>query len=63
MLEDRVKRDQGPEEDDPGGMVNAMEVAGVTDLRGAAVMPYALRMLGRPKDPRLRRASVGCASG
>ena len=57
MLEDRVKRDiAGPKKMTLAQLVNDMEVAGYTDLRGAAVMPYALRMLGRPKDPRLRDA-------
>jgi acyl-homoserine lactone acylase PvdQ len=57
MLEDRVKRDiAGARKMTLPQLVDDMEVAGYTDLRGAAVLPYALRVLGRPKDPRLRDA-------
>jgi len=57
MLEDRVKRDtKGKRKMTLPQLVNDMEVAGYTDLRGASVLPYALRVLGRPKDPRLRDA-------
>ena len=57
MLEDRVKRDtKGARKMTLPQLVNDMEVAGYTDLRGASVLPYALRVLGRPKDPRLRDA-------
>ncbi len=57
MLEDRVKRDTaGARKMTLPQLVDDMEVAGYTDLRGASVLPYALRMLGRPKDPRLRDA-------
>jgi acyl-homoserine lactone acylase PvdQ len=37
-------------------LVDAMEEAGVTDLRGEAVLPLALRILGTPRDPALRDA-------
>ncbi len=40
-------------------LIDAMESAGTTDLRGLAVVPYALRILskgGKPKDPAVRRA-------
>lgn len=57
MLEDRVKRDTaGKRKMTLPQLVDDMEVAGYTDLRGASVLPYALRVLGRPKDPRLRDA-------
>jgi hypothetical protein len=57
MLEDRVKRDtKGARKMTLPQLVDDMEVAGYTDLRGAAVLPYALRLLGRPADPRLRDA-------
>ena len=36
-------------------MVDAMEQAGTTDLRGMTSLPLALRVLGTPKDPALRR--------
>jgi hypothetical protein len=34
-------------------LVNAMGNAGTQDLRGVAVLPYALRILGHPSDPML----------
>ena len=37
-------------------MVDAMEQAGTTDLRGMTSLPLALRVLGRPKDPALAAA-------
>ena len=37
-------------------MVNAMELAGVTDLRAHVDLPLALRVIGKPGDPNLRRA-------
>ena len=37
-------------------VVDIMEVAGTGDLRAHAVLPLALRIIGRPKDPRLREA-------
>jgi acyl-homoserine lactone acylase PvdQ len=38
------------------GLVDAMEEAGSTDLRGEKVLPLALRVIGRPKDPALAGA-------
>jgi acyl-homoserine lactone acylase PvdQ len=38
------------------GLVDAMEEAGSTDLRGEQVLPWALKVLGTPKDPALRSA-------
>ena len=37
-------------------MVDAMELAGVTDLRAHIDLPLALRVIGRPGDSSLRRA-------
>jgi acyl-homoserine lactone acylase PvdQ len=37
-------------------LVDAMELAGTTDLRASQVLPYALKVLGRQKDPALRDA-------
>jgi hypothetical protein len=39
-------------------LVNAMESAATVDLRGTKVLPYALSVLGTPRDPGLR-AAVG----
>jgi hypothetical protein len=36
--------------------IDVMEQAGTTDLRAHAVLPYALKVVGRPGDPRLRGA-------
>ena len=48
-------------------LVNAMGNAGTQDLRGVAVLPYALRVIGRPSDPALAQAvdelSAWVASG
>ncbi len=57
LLEDRVKRGiRGAKKMTLPQLVDAMETAGYTDLRGDAVLPYALRAIGRPKDPELRGA-------
>ena len=37
-------------------VVDVMEVAGTGDLRAHSVLPLALRVIGRPKDARLRQA-------
>jgi len=37
-------------------LIDAMELAGTTDLRGYAVLPLALKVLGRQKDPQLNDA-------
>jgi acyl-homoserine lactone acylase PvdQ len=37
-------------------LIDAMELAGTTDLRAYTVLPYALKVLGRPSDPALRDA-------
>ena len=57
LLEDRVRRGiRGSRKMTLPQLVDAMETAGYTDLRGDAVLPYALRAIGRPADPRLRDA-------
>ena len=38
-------------------MIDAMELAGTTDLRAHVDLPLALRIIGRPKDSSLRRAA------
>ena len=37
-------------------LIDAMETAGTVDLRATRVLPYALRLLGRPRDAALRNA-------
>jgi hypothetical protein len=37
-------------------LIDAMEDAGTVDLRATKVLPFALRMLGRPRAPQMRRA-------
>jgi acyl-homoserine lactone acylase PvdQ len=37
-------------------LINAMGNAGTQDLRGVEVLPYALRVIGRPGNPVLRQA-------
>jgi acyl-homoserine lactone acylase PvdQ len=38
------------------GLVDAMEEAGTTDLRGEQVLPWALKIVGNPSDPGLKAA-------
>src|SRR5829696_2330716 len=57
LLEDRLKPlIKGPRKAALPGMIDAMELAGVSDLRAHVDLPLALRIIGRPKDPALRRA-------
>jgi acyl-homoserine lactone acylase PvdQ len=37
-------------------LIDAMEGAGTVDLRATKVLPWALRVVGRPPDPKLRHA-------
>ncbi len=37
-------------------LINAMGTAGTQDLRGVEVLPYALKLIGTPKDPTLATA-------
>jgi acyl-homoserine lactone acylase PvdQ len=39
--------------------IDVMEVAGSTDLRAHAVLPIALKVIGRPRDSKLRAAVAG----
>jgi acyl-homoserine lactone acylase PvdQ len=45
------KRIKGPKKITLPGLVDAMEVAGSTDLRATTVLPHALKVLGRQNDP------------
>ncbi len=57
LLEDRLKPlIKGRRKATLAGMVDAMELAGVTDLRAHVDLPLALRVIGRPGDSSLRRA-------
>ena len=57
LLEDRLKPlIKGKRKATLAGMVNAMELAGVTDLRAHVDLPLALRIIGKPGDANLRRA-------
>jgi acyl-homoserine lactone acylase PvdQ len=57
LLEDRLKPlVKGPRKTTLPQMIDAMELAGTTDLRAHVDLPLALRIIGRPKDPSLRRA-------
>jgi acyl-homoserine lactone acylase PvdQ len=38
------------------GLVDAMEEAGTTDLRGEQVLPWALKIIGNPSEPGLKSA-------
>jgi hypothetical protein len=38
-------------------LIDAMEGAGTVDLRATKVLPWALRVIGRPRDPQVRRAA------
>ncbi|MDW5594145.1 penicillin acylase family protein [Conexibacter stalactiti] len=49
-------RTRGGRRLDRAGLVSAMAEAATVDLRATQVLPWALRVLGRPRDPRLRRA-------
>ena len=56
-LEDRIRRGiRGGAKMSITELIDAMESAGTVDLRATKVLPFALRMLGRPKAPRMRRA-------
>ena len=44
------------------GLADAMEDAATVDLRGDKVLPWALRVLGKPKDPALRTATKTLAA-
>jgi hypothetical protein len=57
MLSDRVREAiRGGRKLTLPGLIDIMEVAGTGDLRAHSVLPLALRIVGAPKDPRLRAA-------
>jgi acyl-homoserine lactone acylase PvdQ len=57
LLEDRVKAGiAGKRKFTLPKLIDAMETAGTGDLRAAVDLPLALRILGKPSDPALRRA-------
>jgi acyl-homoserine lactone acylase PvdQ len=57
LLEDRLKPlIKGKRKTTLAEMVNAMELAGSTDLRAHVDLPLALRIIGKPGDASLRRA-------
>src|SRR5256714_14704510 len=43
-------------------LINAMEDAGTVDLRGDKVLPWALKVIGRPRDARLAAAVAKLAA-
>ena len=56
-LADRIKRGiRGASKMSITQLIDAMESAGTVDLRATKVLPFALRMLGRPRNPRMRHA-------
>jgi acyl-homoserine lactone acylase PvdQ len=58
MLDRQIEKrlpDKGSKLDLPG-LVDAMEEAGTTDLRGQEDLPLALQVIGKPSDPQLKQA-------
>jgi hypothetical protein len=56
-LSDRIRRGtRGAAKLSLVELIDAMEGAGTVDLRATKVLPFALRVLGRPRDPQLRGA-------
>jgi acyl-homoserine lactone acylase PvdQ len=56
LLEDRAKGALARGKLTLPQAIDIMEVAGTSDLRAHAVLPYALRVIGQPADPELRQA-------
>ena len=57
LLSDRVRKAiAGERKLTLSGLIDIMAVAGTGDLRAHSVLPLALRIVGRPKDARLRAA-------
>ena len=57
LLDDRIRRlVKGRRKATLPRLTEAMADAATVDLRGDAVLPWALRVLGRPRDPELRDA-------
>jgi hypothetical protein len=64
LLEDRLKPlIKGKRKTTLAEMVNAMELAGVTDLRAHADLALALKVIGRPADPACAARPTSCARG
>jgi hypothetical protein len=58
-LDDRIRAGiRGERKMTLAGLVNAMEDAGTVDLRGDKVLPWALRVLGRPRDQAVAAAAA-----
>jgi len=56
-LSDRIRRGiRGAAKMSITGLIDAMEDAGTVDLRATKVLPFALRMLGHPRSPKMRHA-------
>jgi acyl-homoserine lactone acylase PvdQ len=56
-LADRIRRGiRGGAKMSITELIDAMESAGTVDLRATKVLPFALRMLGRPRSPKMRHA-------
>jgi hypothetical protein len=57
MLEDQLKRRlKGGRKIDLPGTIDAMAEAATTDFRAVYVLPWALKVLGKQKDPKLAKA-------
>jgi hypothetical protein len=57
LLEDRAMRAiRGSRKLTLPKAIDIMELAGTSDLRAHAVLPLALKVVGRPRDPQLRSA-------
>ena len=57
-LADRIRRGiRGDRKMSITELIDAMESAGTVDLRATKVLPFALRVLGRPRDPQLSQAA------
>jgi len=58
-LSDRVKRDiKGKRKMNLVRLINDMESAGTVDLRATKVLPYLLRVVGRPRNKQLGHAAA-----
>ena len=56
-LSDRIRRGtRGAKKMSLVQLIDAMEGAGTVDLRATKVLPWALRVVGRPRDAKLRNA-------
>jgi acyl-homoserine lactone acylase PvdQ len=58
-LADRIRRGiRGSAKMSVTELIDAMEGAGTVDLRATKVLPFALRVLGKPRDPKMRHAAA-----